>query len=127
MASKRILKELEALVKDPPVFCTLGPVAADDLFHWEATIIGPPDSPYAGGMFLVTIHFLPDYPFKPPKIAFRTKVFHPNINSNGSLCLDVLKEQWSPALTISTVKFISCCSHADLIFCFCFLFTSQEF
>ncbi|CAI5966033.1 unnamed protein product, partial [Closterium sp. NIES-65] len=63
--------------------------------------MGPPDSPYAGGVFLVTIHFPPDYPFKPPKVAFRTKVFHPNINSNGSICLDILKEQWSPALTIS--------------------------
>lgn len=123
-----------------------GPVA-EDMFHWQATIMGPPDSPYAGGVFLVTIHFPPDYPFKPPKVclarilgsvvfclfvssgvgdisdriciciamltllwiepcvqvAFRTKVFHPNINSNGSICLDILKEQWSPALTISKV------------------------
>ncbi|MBA0612192.1 hypothetical protein Godav_012827 [Gossypium davidsonii] len=71
------------------------------MFHWQATIMGPSDSPYAGGVFLVTIHFPPDYPFKPPKVAFRTKVFHPNINSNGSICLDILKEQWSPALTIS--------------------------
>ncbi|GAU27490.1 hypothetical protein TSUD_14700 [Trifolium subterraneum] len=82
---------------------------AEDMFHWQATIMGPPDSPYTGGVFLVTIHFPPDYPFKPPKVAFRTKVFHPNINSNGSICLDILKEQWSPALTISKVL-LSICS-----------------
>ncbi|RZC87140.1 hypothetical protein C5167_042072 [Papaver somniferum] len=85
-----------------------GPVA-DDMFHWQATIIGPNDSPYSGGVFLVTIYFPPDYPFKPPKAAFRTKVFHPNINSNGNICLDILKEQWSPALTISKVL-LSICS-----------------
>ncbi|CAN6481251.1 unnamed protein product [Victoria cruziana] len=79
------------------------------MFHWQATIMGPNDSPYSGGVFLVTIHFPPDYPFKPPKIAFRTKVYHPNINSNGNICLDILKEQWSPALTISKVL-LSVCS-----------------
>ncbi|GMP43699.1 hypothetical protein CsSME_00012962 [Camellia sinensis var. sinensis] len=103
MASKRILKELKDLQKDPPTSCSAGPVA-EDMFHWQATIMGPADSPYAGGVFLVTIHFPPDYPFKPPKVAFRTKVFHPNINSNGSICLDILKEQWSPALTISKIR-----------------------
>ncbi|MFQ6645305.1 hypothetical protein Gotur_020157 [Gossypium turneri] len=89
-------------------FFVIGPVA-EDMFHWQATIMGPSDSPYAGGVFLVSIHFPPDYPFKPPKVAFRTKVFHPNINSNGSICLDILKEQWSPALTISKVL-LSICS-----------------
>ncbi|KAK4476452.1 hypothetical protein RD792_015605 [Penstemon davidsonii] len=108
MASKRILKELKDLQKDPPTSCSAGPVG-EDMFHWQATIMGPQDSPYAGGVFLVTIHFPPDYPFKPPKVAFRTKVFHPNINSNGSICLDILKEQWSPALTISKVL-LSICS-----------------
>ncbi|OAY68710.1 Ubiquitin-conjugating enzyme E2-17 kDa [Ananas comosus] len=157
MASKRILKELKDLQKDPPTSCSAdwniehvrhekppccwnrthcsvakkledfnqvakhgllldvalihcfhGPVG-EDMFHWQATIMGPADSPFAGGVFLVNIHFPPDYPFKPPKVSFRTKVFHPNINSNGSICLDILKEQWSPALTISKVL-LSICS-----------------
>ncbi|RXI04002.1 hypothetical protein DVH24_038276 [Malus domestica] len=108
MASKRINKELKDLQKDPPASCSAGPVA-DDMFHWQATIMGPGDSPFSGGVFLVSIHFPPDYPFKPPKVAFRTKVYHPNINSNGSICLDILKEQWSPALTISKVL-LSICS-----------------
>ncbi|RZR96425.1 hypothetical protein BHM03_00025447 [Ensete ventricosum] len=96
MAFRRIIKELKDLQKDPPTSCS-----ADDMYHWQATIMGPNDSPYAGGLFIVTIHFPPDYPFKPPKVAFKTRVFHPNINSNGNICLDILKDQWSPALTIS--------------------------
>ncbi|KAI3510167.1 hypothetical protein L1887_25698 [Cichorium endivia] len=108
MASKRIQKELKDLQKDPPASCSAGPVG-EDMFHWQATIMGPSESPFSGGVFLVSINFPPDYPFKPPKVAFRTKVFHPNINSNGSICLDILKEQWSPALTISKVL-LSICS-----------------
>ncbi|XP_034564186.1 ubiquitin-conjugating enzyme E2 D3-like isoform X1 [Notolabrus celidotus] len=108
MALKRINKELQDLQKDPPAQCSAGPVG-DDMFHWQATIMGPGDSPYQGGVFFLTIHFPTDYPFKPPKVAFTTKIYHPNINSNGSICLDILRSQWSPALTVSKVL-LSICS-----------------
>ncbi|KAG6468335.1 hypothetical protein ZIOFF_073011 [Zingiber officinale] len=107
MASKRLQKELKDLEKDPPLSCSAGPVG-EDMFHWQATIMGPTDSPFAGGVFLVNIHFPPDYPFWPPRISFLTKVYHPNINSNGNICLDILKEQWSPILTISKVLLLMC-------------------
>ena len=64
-------------------------------------IIAQGDSPYSGGVFFLAIHFPTDYPFKPPKVNFTTRIYHPNINSNGSICLDILRDQWSPALTIS--------------------------
>lgn len=71
--------------------------------------MGPSDSPYAGGVFFLAIHFPTDYPFKAPKVNFTTRIYHPNINSNGSICLDILRDQWSPALTISKVL-LSICS-----------------
>ncbi|GBG30996.1 Ubiquitin-conjugating enzyme E2 E2 [Hondaea fermentalgiana] len=108
MAMKRINKELQDLGKDPPANCSAGPVN-DDLFHWQATLMGPSDSPYQGGVFFLDIHFPADYPFKPPKVHFTTRIYHPNINTNGGICLDILKDQWSPALTTSKVL-LSICS-----------------
>ncbi|THD25087.1 Ubiquitin conjugating enzyme [Fasciola hepatica] len=100
MAAKRITKELQDLSRDPPSQCSAGPVS-NDLFHWQGTIAGPHDSAYEGGVFFLNITFPTDYPFKPPKVHFTTKIYHPNINSEGSICLDILRSQWSPALTIA--------------------------
>ena len=108
MALKRLNKELKDLATDPPPNCSAGPVG-DDLFRWTATILGPGQSPYNGGIFFLNIVFPPEYPFKPPRVSFTTKIYHPNINDKGGICLDILKENWSPALTISKVL-LSVCS-----------------
>ena len=108
MANQRIKNELKILLKDTPANCSAGPIS-DDIFNWQATLIGPTGSPYEGGVFYLNIKFPEEYPFKPPNIYFITKIYHPNINGNGGICLDILKEQWSPALTISKVL-LSICS-----------------
>ena len=71
--------------------------------------MGPDDSPYSGGVFFLDIHFPADYPFRPPKISFATRIFHCNISSNGGICLDILGKEWSPALTIPKIL-LSICS-----------------
>ena len=106
---QRILCELKEFNKDPPCNCSAGPNKEDDILNWLATIMGPEGTPYEGGIFNLSIKFPDEYPFKPPKIRFTTKIYHPNINKNGGICLDILKDKWSPALTISKVL-LSICS-----------------
>ncbi|RDD41621.1 Ubiquitin-conjugating enzyme E2-17 kDa [Trichoplax sp. H2] len=103
MALKRITKELQDLGREPPAQCSAGPIDTKDMFKWQSTIMGPTDTPYQGGVFFLTIQFPPDYPFKPPKVTFVTRIYHPNINSNGSICLDILRSQWNPELNVSIV------------------------
>lgn len=103
MSARRLQREYQEIQNDPPANCSAGPVDEADFFNWEAVIFGPEDSPFVGGVFRLSIRFPSDYPFKPPTITFNTKIYHPNINSAGGICLDILKSQWSPALTISKV------------------------
>jgi ubiquitin-conjugating enzyme E2 D/E len=103
MASlKRLQREFENIVKDPPSNCSAG-LLEDNFYEWEARIIGPSDTPYEGGIYTLRIHIPMDYPFVPPQCQFKTKIYHPNINSSGQICLDILKNQWAPSLTISKV------------------------
>ena len=108
MSLKRINRELNDMIRDPPANCSAGPVG-ENLYHWQSTIMGPIDSPYEGGVYFLDIHFPADYPFKPPKISFTTKIYHPNINKEGGICLDILKTNWSPALTLGKIL-LSICS-----------------
>ena len=110
MAIWRIKRELIDITKEPPPFCSAWPYDDNDLYKLQATIMGPDDSPFAGGVFFLSYQFPTDYPSNPPKCTFITKIYHPNINSStGVISLDILKDQWSPTLTTSKVL-LSICS-----------------
>jgi ubiquitin-conjugating enzyme (huntingtin interacting protein 2) len=101
---KRLKKELIETQRSPdkPVCAQL--VTDGDYFNWTGEVKGPQDSPYENGIFRVIIGIPPEYPYKPPKMRFGVKLWHPNVSSQtGAICLDVLGKEWSPALTIRTV------------------------
>jgi len=99
---RRINKELRDFQRDPPPDdqFSASPKSDDNLFEWQAVLFGPKESPYEGGVFFLDVKFPEDYPWKPPRMQFTTRIYHPNINANGGICLYVLRDGWSPALTL---------------------------
>ena len=96
----RIQKEQQELKKSKDLIVDM---CGDDLFHWKGTINGPDDTCYADGKFTIDIKIPNNYPYHPPNMKFDTKIWHPNISSQtGAICLDILKNEWSPALSIRT-------------------------
>jgi ubiquitin-conjugating enzyme E2 D/E len=110
MALARIMKELKDINEDTPDYVNARPYYPDDMFRWQATILGPPGTPYQGGIFLLDINFPADYPIKPAKFKFTTKVFHPNVFPNGNICMEIHGNQRT--LTISKLL-LSICSLLD--------------
>jgi len=106
---KRIKNEIDGLMQFPIPNCSAGPIDDSNMTHWQATIFGPEDTPYHGGIFYLDIQFTNEYPFKPPRVFFKTPIYHCNINRQGGICLDILKDNWSPALNISKLL-LSICS-----------------
>ncbi|SNX81978.1 probable UBC5 - E2 ubiquitin-conjugating enzyme [Melanopsichium pennsylvanicum] len=102
-SSKRIGKELVDLTKEPVDGITVEP-KENNIYKWTAKIQGPPNSPYAGGTFLVDMDFPIEYPFKSPKVRFNTRIYHPNIDEGGNLCVGILKsEAWKPSTKAVTI------------------------
>lgn len=99
---KRIHREIADLKKEDLGSITLAP-SDDNLFSWTATIPGPEGSVYEEGLFHVEITLAHDYPFSAPRVTFRTRIYHMNINERGNICIDILKHNWSPALSLFKV------------------------
>merc|ERR1719197_2169610 len=99
---RRIVKETQRLVSEPAPGISATPYK-DNLRYFNVIISGPSSSPYEGGVFKLELFLSEDYPMAPPKVRFLTKIYHPNIDKLGRICLDILKDKWSPALQIRTV------------------------
>ena len=85
-ALTRLNKEYKEMMNNPPCNCSAEPMDSN-IYQWSAQIYGPSETPYEGGVFRLQIVYPSNYPFKPPKINFITKVYHPNIDSSGNICL----------------------------------------
>ena len=83
MTTKRIQKEYENLLKDQLVGVHAEPTDPYDLYSWTASIRGPLETPYQGGVYHLSLDLPMQYPMKPPRVRFRTKIFHPNISEHG--------------------------------------------
>ncbi|KAF9473379.1 hypothetical protein BDN70DRAFT_885893 [Pholiota conissans] len=102
MTMKRITREIADLKRED-----LGDIKLEPNEHnmniWKGSIPGPEGSLYEGGVFDVEIVLPPDYPFSAPKVIFKTRIYHMNISDQGSICIDILKQNWSPALSLFKV------------------------
>ncbi|KAG6739382.1 hypothetical protein POTOM_056977 [Populus tomentosa] len=101
----RLFKEYKEVqrekVADPDI-----QLACDDtnIFKWTALIKGPSETPFEGGVFQLVFSVPEQYPLQPPQVRFLTKIFHPNVHfKTGEICLDILKNAWSPAWTLQSV------------------------
>ncbi|OEL31347.1 Ubiquitin-conjugating enzyme E2 36 [Dichanthelium oligosanthes] len=99
---RRIIKETQRLLSEPAPGISASP-SEENMRYFNVMILGPAQSPYEGGVFKLELFLPEEYPMAAPKVRFLTKIYHPNIDKLGRICLDILKDKWSPALQIRTV------------------------
>lgn len=101
-AAKRLLADFKTISQAPPENILASPYE-DDLFKWAAIIIGPADTCWEGTIIRIEMQFPSDYPLRPPEVRILTKLFHPNIFPDGRICLDLLRDKWSNALSVASI------------------------
>ena len=102
-AVKRLLKETKELLDSPPEGVRLVQRGSEDVSELRAVIVGPKDTPYEGGEFVVQLRFGGEYPSAPPKGVFVTQIFHPNVSKAGEICVNTLKRDWKPTLGVAHI------------------------
>ncbi|KAL0222411.1 hypothetical protein RCL1_002265 [Eukaryota sp. TZLM3-RCL] len=109
------MREYQQITTSPPEGITAGPVSEDNILRWQFSLLGPPGSLYEGGFFCGEITFPETYPLSPPKLKFTTKILHPNVYTNGEVCMSILhnqpdpsgfetpENQWTPASSVTSI------------------------
>jgi ubiquitin-conjugating enzyme E2 D/E len=104
LRNNRALNDLKLLAKnDIPETIHSVEINQDIYGYHYVWLHGPKDTPFEGGVFKICFSLPQDYPYKPPKMTFQTRVYHPNISRDGGICIDILKDQWSAALRLNTL------------------------
>jgi len=115
-ASLLLKRQLKDLQKNPVEGFSAGLVDESNIFEWEIMIIGPQDTLYEGGFFKAIMTFPSTYPLEPPKLVFKSEMFHPNVYPSGEVCISILhppgedkwgyekaNERWLPIHTVETI------------------------
>ena len=102
-AERRLIKDLKKIQSETADDSIMAMPDEKDMFKWEAIICGPEDTEWEGGIFKLQMTFTDAYPNKPPEVKFVTDIFHPNVYKDGKICLDILKEQWSPVYDVQSI------------------------
>merc|ERR1712216_201953 len=98
-----LMGDLKELTMNPCEGCSAAPLNEDNPFVWAGSLFGPAETPWEGGIFSMRIFFHDEYPAKPPKVRFTCEMFHPNVYSDGVLCLDIIQDQWKPIYSVSSI------------------------
>ncbi|PAA83374.1 hypothetical protein BOX15_Mlig010916g3, partial [Macrostomum lignano] len=101
-AKRRLIRDFKRLQEDPPTGVSGAP-NDNNILSWNCVIFGPQDTPFEDGTFQLSMEFSEEYPNKPPVVRFLSKMFHPNVYADGSICLDILQTKWSPTYDVSAI------------------------
>merc|ERR1712141_155376 len=101
-ARRRLMRDFKRLQEDPPEGVSGAP-GENNIMVWNAVILGPHETPFEDGTFKLMMEFCEEYPNKPPRVKFLSRMFHPNIYADGGICLDILKNKWSPTYDVSAI------------------------
>uniref|UniRef100_A0A0N4Z6H9 UBIQUITIN_CONJUGAT_2 domain-containing protein n=1 Tax=Parastrongyloides trichosuri TaxID=131310 RepID=A0A0N4Z6H9_PARTI len=99
---RRLMMDYKNIKKDPPPGIEARP-NPENISEWDCIILGPIGTIFEDGVYRLKMEFKDEYPINPPVLRFVTKMFHPNIYTNGDICLDILQKRWLPSYTITSI------------------------